>query len=168
MSRVPRYSAHGVPEFGARKGLRKCVKLESPGDPKIEHKSTRGAPKELPGGVPEVPSEEGRKKSGFWTPLTAENKVGAWTPARFPLFTRSLRRTPKWSQNGCPLTLKSYPRHPKDVSKDASEKSEKMSPKIKPKWKPMGTQRTPKNNQKSHPRRPHSERFQLHPKKVSK
>ena len=125
------------------KGTQKGSILGRPWGPKIDHKSTQGAPKEAPGGVPEVPREGGRKKSGFWTPLTAENEAGAWTPARFPLFTRSLRRTPKWSQNGCPLASKSVPRRPKDVSRDASKKSQIR------KRSQNGSQLEPKGHQKT-------------------
>ena len=77
------------------KRYEKRGKIGSPGDPKIEPKSSQGLPKEAPGGVPEASRKGGRKKSDFQTPWDSENEAPALSESSIFTFRRGPQNTPK-------------------------------------------------------------------------
>ncbi len=131
-----------------KKRYEKGGKIGSPGDPKIEPKSSQGPPKEAPGGVPEASRKGGRKKSDFQTPWDSENEAPALSESSIFTFRRGPQNTPKteptWSQNG----VKIRPKPSQGRSKSAPEKVSKNDTEISANRGQTWTPKIVKNHEK--------------------
>ena len=137
-----------VLEIRCEKSVKHKRKFGPQGDPKIEPKSSRGLPKEGPGGAPEASRKGCRKSCDFRTPLDSENEAHSQAIAQFSLFEGIPKIVPKQSQNGARMVPKSVPRRSEGAPRALPEKSRKTTPKSELKGAKMDPKRHPKSSKK--------------------
>ena len=111
------------------------MKFESPGDPKMEPKSTPWPPKVTSGRLPKASLKTYREKLDFQTALDSKSEALASARAQYSLFGGDQKMSQNGFQNGGKIGSKSN--HMR--SEGAFEGFLKMSRKSTPKWRPEGS-----------------------------
>ena len=116
------------------------MNLESPGDPKIEPKSSPWPPKVTSGRLPKASLKTYRKKLDFQTALDSKSEALAPTRAQFSLFGGDQKISQNGSQNGGKIGAKSDQMRSEGAFEGFLKMSRKSTPKWKAKGSPMGAQ----------------------------
>ena len=116
------------------------MNLESPGDPKMEPKSSPWPPKVTSERLPKVSLKTFRKTLDFQTALDSKSEALASTRAQFSLFRGDQKMSQNGSQNGGKIAPKSYQTRSEGAFGGFLKMSRKSTPKWRPKGSPMGAQ----------------------------
>ena len=116
------------------------MNLESPGDSKMEPKSTPWPPKVSSGRLPKASLKTYRKKLDFQTALDSKSEALVQATAQFSLFGGNQKISQNGSQNGGKIDPKSDQMRSEVAFEGFLKMSRKSTPKWRPKGSPMGAQ----------------------------